>query len=243
MLHYRRPYGVYERYFKRPLDCVIAVGALIVFAPLLVIIAMLVKLKLGSPVIFAQMRPGLINHQTGKEKIFKLYKFRTMTDERNCEGELLPDEMRLTGFGAWLRSTSLDELPELFNILKGDMAIVGPRPQLVRDMVFMSKEQRERHTVRPGLTGLAQIRGRNTLSWGKKLNSDLEYIEKISMGEDFKIILTTFVKVLLKEGISEEGQATALDLGDELLRNGLVSRSEYNKKQEVARLILRGVNS
>lgn len=186
MLHYRRPYGVYERYFKRPLDCVIAVGALIVFAPLLVIIAMLVKLKLGSPVIFAQMRPGLINHQTGKEKIFKLYKFRTMTDERNCEGELLPDEMRLTGFGAWLRSTSLDELPELFNILKGDMAIVGPRPQLVRDMVFMSKEQRERHTVRPGLTGLAQIRGRNTLSWGKKLYSDLEYIEKSAWGRTLK---------------------------------------------------------
>lgn len=150
---------MYRKYFKRPLDFIMALVGLVVLSPVLLIIAVLVRIKLGSPVIFKQPRPGL------NEKIFTLYKFRTMTDERDENGEPLPDEVRLTPFGKWLRSTSLDELPELWNILRGDMSFVGPRPQLVRDMVFMTPEQRRRHVVRPGLTGWAQVNGRNNISW------------------------------------------------------------------------------
>ena len=149
----RKPLSIYEQYVKRPLDAVLSIGATVALSPILVITALAVKKKLGSPVLFTQERPGRIDASTGKEEIFKLYKFRTMTDERDEDGKLLPDEIRLTKFGAWLRSTSLDELPELFNIIKGDMAVIGPRPQLVRDMVFMTDEQRQRHSVRPGLSG------------------------------------------------------------------------------------------
>lgn len=208
-------------------------AALLVFWWLYFIVALLVKIKLGSPVIFKQRRPGL------NENIFSLYKFRTMTDERNENGNLMPDEVRLTKFGKWLRSTSLDELPELFNILKGDMSVIGPRPQLVRDMVFMTEEQRRRHTVRPGLSGLAQVNGRNAIQWEDKLNYDLQYIKKITFWGDVKIILQTVLKAFIRqEGITEEDMATAEDFGDYLLRQGKVNKSEYDEKQAVAKVIL-----
>ena len=161
-LQYRR-ISFYEKYIKRIFDIICSVLAIIVFWWLYVIIAILVRIKLGSPILFTQYRPGIIDQRTGKEKIFKLYKFRTMIDKRDSNGELLPDNLRMTKFGAWLRSTSLDELPEVISILKGDMSVIGPRPQLVRDMVFMSNKQRMRHTVKPGLSGLAQIMGRNAI--------------------------------------------------------------------------------
>ena len=170
---------LYKQFFKRFYDIVCSLLAIIVFSWLYIILVILVKCKLGRPVFFKQVRPGK-KGKDGKEKLFKLYKFRTMTDEKDENGELLPDDVRLTKFGAWLRSTSLDEIPEVFNILKGDMSIIGPRPQLVRDMVFMTEEQRKRHNVRPGLSGLAQIRGRNAISWEGKLETDLEYIKKIT---------------------------------------------------------------
>jgi undecaprenyl phosphate N,N'-diacetylbacillosamine 1-phosphate transferase len=213
--------GVYRRYIKRPMDFILSFCAIIVLAPVLLIIAILVRIKLGSPVLFKQKRPGI------NEKIFTLYKFRTMTDERDENGELLPDSERLTKFGKLLRSTSLDELPELFNILTGDMSIVGPRPQLVRDMVFMTPEQRKRHSVLPGLTGWAQVNGRNGITWEEKLALDLEYIENITFLTDLKIILMTFVKVLKSDGISTDGLDTAEDLGDYLLRERKISENEY----------------
>ena len=185
--------GIYQRYIKRLLDIVCALLAMIVFCWLYAILAVLVRVKLGSPVLFTQPRPGK------DEKIFKLYKFRTMTDARDGQGNLLPDEVRLTPFGRALRSTSLDELPEAFNILKGDMSVIGPRPQLVRDMVFMTPEQRQRHTVRPGLSGLAQTRGRNALSWDGKLSTDLEYIQNVTFLGDLKIIFDTVKQVFFGE--------------------------------------------
>jgi len=203
---------VYRRYIKRPMDFILSLCAIIVLAPVLLIIAILVRVKLGSPVLFKQKRPGL------NEKIFTLYKFRTMTDERDDNGELLPDEIRLTRFGKLLRSTSLDELPELFNIIKGDMSIVGPRPQLVRDMIFMTPEQRQRHSVLPGLTGWAQVNGRNNVTWEEKLLLDLEYINAITFLQDWKIIFMTVAKVFQRDGVSAEGMDTAEDFGDYLLR-------------------------
>ena len=185
--------GIYQRYIKRLLDIVCALLAMIVFCWLYAILAVLVRVKLGSPVLFTQPRPGK------DEKIFKLYKFRTMTDARDGQGNLLPDEVRLTPFGRALRSTSLDELPEAINILKGDMSVIGPRPQLVRDMVFMTPEQRQRHTVRPGLSGLAQTRGRNALSWDGKLSTDLEYIQNVTFLGDLKIIFDTVKQVFFGE--------------------------------------------
>lgn len=223
-----KPRGLYERWFKRLFDILCALAAIAVFWWLYVIVAVLVRVKLGSPVLFCQKRPGK------NEKIFKLYKFRTMTDERDEDGNLLPDEVRLTKFGKLLRSTSLDELPEVFNILKGDMSVVGPRPQLVRDMVFMTQEQRQRHCVRPGLSGLAQIRGRNAISWEGKLATDLEYIQSISFVGDIKIILITVAKVIKREDISAEGMDTAEDLGDYLLREGRVDEDTYMHLQEEA---------
>ena len=226
------PYGPYERWVKRPFDIVCALAAIVVFWWLYVIVAILVRVKLGSPVLFCQERPGK------DEKIFKLYKFRTMTDARNENGNLLPDEVRLTKFGKFLRSTSLDELPEAFNILKGDMSVIGPRPQLVRDMVFMTPEQRLRHCVRPGLSGLAQIRGRNAASWEGKLATDLEYIQQITFVGDMKIILMTVVKALKREGISAEGMDTAEDLGDYLLRVGVISEEKYIQGQDESQRLL-----
>lgn len=214
------------------MDFILSLMAIIVLSPVLIIVGVLVRFKLGSPVLFKQKRPGL------NEKIFTMYKFRTMTDEKDENGELLPDSVRLTKFGRMLRSTSLDELPELFNILKGDMSIVGPRPQLVRDMVFMSEEQRQRHSVHPGLTGWAQVNGRNNVTWEEKLSLDLEYIEDISFIKDWKIIFMTVAKVFKKDDISTEGMDTAEDLGDYLLRVGKVDEFEYEENQELSRELL-----
>ena len=231
--------GIYEKYIKRLLDIVLSLCAIIVLSPVMLITALLVRIKLGSPVIFCQQRPGKIDSKTGKEKIFKMYKFRSMTDARDEDGELLPDEVRLTKFGKALRSTSLDELPELFNILKGDMSIVGPRPQLVRDMVFMSAEQRQRHLVRQGLTGLAQINGRNAIDWEEKLEWDLRYIEELSFLLDVRIVIGTVGKVFIKrEGITQGDMATAEDFGDYLLYRGKIGKERYNEKQLIAKKIL-----
>ena len=197
-----KSYGFYEKYVKRPQDFLCALMAIIVFSPVIIIIALLVRLKLGSPVLFTQERPGL------NERIFRLYKFRSMTDERGADGELLPDEVRLTSFGKLLRSTSLDELPELFNILKGDMAVVGPRPLLVKYLPRYSNHQRLRHSVCPGFTGLAQIHGRNLITWEDKFEWDVKYTEHITFLNDWKIIFLTAWKVLKREGINAEGEAT-----------------------------------
>ncbi len=194
--------GFYEKYIKRPQDFVLASAALVVLSPVMAVTAALVKAKLGSPVIFTQERPGMIDPKTGKEKIFKLYKFRTMTDERDENGELLPDDVRLTKFGKTLRSTSLDELPELINIIKGDMAVVGPRPLLVRYIPRYNEHQRRRHEVRPGFTGLAQANGRNAIGWEKKFDLDVKYVDNISLKNDWKIILDTVKIVLNRNGIS-----------------------------------------
>ncbi|GGP14047.1 sugar transferase [Oceanobacillus neutriphilus] len=194
--------GTYRKYVKRPMDVILASIAIIVLSPLLLMIAVLVKTKLGSPVFFKQKRPGL------HEEIFLMYKFRTMTEERDANGSLLPDHVRLTRFGRLLRSTSLDELPELFNIVKGDMSIVGPRPLLVQYLPLYNQQQKRRHEVRPGLSGLAQINGRNAISWEDKFQLDVEYIGNISFLGDWKIILITINKIFIKEGIHEEEQAT-----------------------------------
>lgn len=226
----------YQRHGKRAIDLVLSLILLVLFWWVLAIVAILVRVKLGSPVLFKQPRPGK------DERIFNLCKFRTMTDERDAEGNLLPDEVRLTKFGRALRATSLDELPEVFNIVKGEMAIIGPRPQLVRDMVFMTAEQRKRHLVRPGLSGLAQVNGRNAIAWDDKLGYDLKYIERITLAGDLAIFFRTIAKAFVKqEGISEEGMATAADYGDYLLSEGRVSSDEYASRQETARILLSGM--
>lgn len=228
----------YEKYIKRVLDIICASCAIICFSPLYIIIAILVKTKLGSPVLFTQDRPGLIA-EDGKETIFKMYKFRTMTNATDQDGNLLPDDVRITRFGKWLRNTSLDELPEAFNILNGTMSVIGPRPQLVRDMVFMTDEQRIRHAALPGLSGLAQVNGRNAISWEDKLEWDLKYIKNIGFIEDIKIIFATVKKALIKqEGITQDDMATAEDFGDYLLRTEKVSEAEYIEKQMYAKKIL-----
>ena len=233
-----RKMGFYEKYVKRAIDIVCASAAIICFSPLYVGVAILVRFNLGSPVLFTQDRPGLIG-EDGKETIFKMYKFRTMTDERDENGDLLPDEVRLTSFGKWLRSTSLDELPEAFNILNGTLSVCGPRPQLVRDLTFMTKEQRMRHTAKPGLSGLAQVNGRNAIKWEDKLDWDLKYIENVSLLEDLGIILKTVKTAFIKqEGITDGDMATAEDFGDYLLNNGKVSQEDYNNKQMEAKKIL-----
>lgn len=228
--------GIYERYIKRLLDIICALAALIVFGWLYIIVAVLVRVKLGSPVLFTQPRPGK------DENIFKLYKFRTMTDARDENGKLLPDDVRLTKFGKALRSTSLDELPEAFNILKGDMSVIGPRPQLVRDMVFMTPEQRLRHTVRPGLSGLAQTRGRNALSWDGKLETDLEYIQHVTFLGDLKIIFDTVKQVFFRQKGLENSDVDEVDItddfGDYLLKAGRVGMEEYVEKQAEAKELL-----
>ena len=218
-----QPSGIYERYIKRPLDFLCALLAIIVLSPVLLIVAVLVRIKLGSPVLFTQDRPGK------DEKIFKLYKFRTMTDQRDEKGELLPDTVRLTSFGKTLRATSLDELPELFNILKGDMSVVGPRPLLVKYLPLYSEEQHHRHDVRPGLTGYAQVHGRNAISWEEKFEYDLFYIRNLSCGLDIRIVFDTFRAVFKRSGISSatsvtmeefKGSAGAADqTGDHAMKN------------------------
>ncbi|MDE5864189.1 MAG: sugar transferase [Lachnospiraceae bacterium] len=200
--------GFYEKYIKRLLDIVLSLCAIVVLSPVMLITAILVRVKLGSPVIFKQQRPGKIDQKTGKEKIFKMYKFRSMTDERDENGELMPDSVRLTSFGKKLRSTSLDELPELFNILKGDMSIVGPRPLLVRYIPLYSEQQRHRHDVRPGFTGLAQVNGRNAISWEEKFEWDVEYVKHVTFLNDVKIVLKTVKVVFDRSGISSETAMT-----------------------------------
>ncbi len=193
---------MYRNYIKRIIDLILSFIAIIVLSPVLLIVAILVRTKLGSPVIFKQKRPGM------NEKIFTLYKFRTMTDETDEQGNLLPDEVRLTKFGKLLRSTSLDELPELFNILKGDMAIVGPRPLLVRYLPRYNEHQKKRHNVRPGFTGYAQVNGRNSISWEEKFDFDVYYVEHVSFLLDVKIIFKTIKVVFAREGISSDTSAT-----------------------------------
>lgn len=194
--------GLYEKCIKRMLDIVLSLSALIILSPVMFVVWCLVRIKLGSSAIFKQERPGL------NGKVFKLYKFRTMTDERDENGELLPDEVRLTKFGKALRSTSLDELPELWNIVKGDMSIVGPRPLLVKYLPLYSERQARRHEVRPGFTGLAQVKGRNSISWEEKFEWDVWYVDNITFGGDIKIILNTVKVVLKKDGISSGTSAT-----------------------------------
>ncbi len=193
---------MYKKYFKRMIDFILSLLALILLSPIVAIVSLLVCTKLGRPVIFKQKRPGL------NEKIFTMYKFRTMTDEKDSDGNLLSDEIRLTKFGKFLRSTSLDELPELLNIIKGDMSIVGPRPLLVQYLPLYNEKQRRRHEVRPGLTGLAQVNGRNSLSWNEKFNLDIEYIDNITFIGDFNIIIDTIFKVIKKDGISSASSNT-----------------------------------
>ncbi len=193
---------MYKKYIKRIIDIILSLLALIILSPLIIIIGISVRIKIGKPIIFKQKRPGK------NEKIFILYKFRTMTEEKDEYGNLLPDEKRLTKFGKFLRSTSLDELPELFNILKGDMSIVGPRPLLVEYLPLYNEKQKHRHDVRPGLTGLAQINGRNSITWNKKFKEDIEYVNNITFMLDAKIVFKTVAKVIKKEGINQDENTT-----------------------------------
>lgn len=236
----QRKRGFYERYIKRLLDIVCALLAIVVFSWLYIIIAILVRIKLGSPVLFKQPRPGMVDPKTGRERIFDLYKFRSMTDERGPNGELLPDEQRLSRFGRMLRATSLDELPEAVNILKGDMSVIGPRPQLVRDLVFMSDAQRMRHTAKPGLSGLAQVMGRNAITWEDKIDWDLKYIEGISFLNDVKIVWMTFKQVFIRKEMTQSSAELDItdDYGDALLKAGRVSQSEYEALQAYSKSLI-----
>lgn len=201
-IKYVHKQGIYERYIKRPQDFCCALMAFVILSPVMIIIAFLVRIKLGSPVLFEQERPG----RNGK--IFKLYKFRTMTDAKDREGQLLPDDVRLTKFGKLLRSTSLDELPELINIIKGDMSVVGPRPLLVAYLPLYNEHQARRHEVRPGFTGYAQVNGRNAITWEDKFDKDVYYVEHISFLGDWKIIFQTVKTVIKREGISSKNSST-----------------------------------
>ncbi|TCI46222.1 sugar transferase [Exiguobacterium sp. SH3S2] len=194
--------GFYKKSLKRPSDFTISLIALLILSPVFIVVALLVRTKLGSPVLFSQTRPGLHG------KIFRMYKFRTMTDETDMSGELLPDAIRLTSFGRFLRSTSLDELPGLINIIKGDMSLIGPRPLLVEYLPLYSKEQAKRHNVRPGLSGLAQVSGRNLLTWEEKFKLDIEYVQNVTFMGDIKLILLTLKKVIVREGISATNHVT-----------------------------------
>ena len=226
--------GIYARYIKRLMDFVLSLCAIIVLSPILLVLTVVGAIVMKGNPFFVQERPGKIDPKMGKEKVFRLIKFRTMTCEKDKDGNLLPDDERLIKYGKLLRSTSLDELPELFNILKGDMSVVGPRPQLVKDMVFMSSRERMRHTVRPGLSGLAQISGRNVIAWENKLAYDREYIQNITFLGDWKIIFLTVLKVFKREDISAEGMETAEDYGDYLLNKGAIDESLYYELQNEA---------
>ncbi len=239
----QRKRSFYEKYIKRLLDIICALLAIVVFCWLYAIIAILVRTKLGSPVLFKQPRPGLIDPKTGQERIFNMYKFRSMSDDRDANGNLLPDEVRLGKFGKALRATSLDELPEAFNILKGDMSVIGPRPQLVRDMVFMTSAQRMRHTAKPGLSGLAQVMGRNAITWEEKIDWDLKYIQHITFCEDVKLVWLTFKKVFVRSDITISNQEidVTMDYGDALLAKGQINKEKYEELQGKAKQILKGI--
>ncbi|MBO5411731.1 MAG: sugar transferase [Clostridia bacterium] len=228
---------MYRPFFKRFYDVVLSGLALIMLSPIILILIVVGAVKMKGNPFFIQIRPGKMNKRTGQEKIFKLIKFRTMTCEKDENGDLLPDEKRLTGYGKILRSTSLDELPELINIFIGNMSIVGPRPQLVRDMVFMDDEQRRRHRIRPGLTGQAQVSGRNNITWEQKLEYDLQYIQKVTLWQDVKILFLTVYKVFKRSDVERDGTVSDIDFGDWLLQEGAISETEYAQKQEQAKIL------
>ena len=224
--------GAYARCFKRVLDFCIALTALLIFSPLMIILSLLGAVFMKGNPFFLQPRPGLINPETGKERVFFLIKFRSMSNKRDEHGNLLPDADRLNSYGKFIRKTSLDELPQLFNVLFGSCALVGPRAQLVRDMTFMTQRQRQRHLTRPGITGLAQVNGRNTISWEEKLEYDLQYIDNgITFLNDLKIVLKTFKKVFYTGEVVRKGTATDTDFGDWLLEQGKITRTEYDRRQ------------
>lgn len=226
---------MYAKFLKRLLDFMLSVIALVLLSPVLLVLTVIGAIAMKGNPFFCQPRPGK-KGKDGREKIFKLIKFRTMSNAKDKDGNLLPDKKRLNKYGVWLRNTSLDELPELINIALGQLALCGPRPFLVRDCVFMTKEQRRRHDVRPGLTGLAQVNGRNNISWEQKIEYDLQYIDGgISFGKDVKILLQTVGKVFAKSDVVREGTASDVDFGDWLLEKGEVDRETYDKKQEEAR--------
>lgn len=226
---------MYAKCLKRVMDFTLSLGAAVVLSPVLLILTVVGAVKMKGNPFFVQPRPGK------NERIFNLIKFRSMTCERDADGNPLPDEQRLTRYGQFLRASSLDELPELFNIIKGDMSIVGPRPQLVRDMVFMTPQQRRRHTVMPGLTGLAQVNGRNNITWEQKFEYDLAYIDSgITFRKDMKIIFQTVGKVLDRSDVVREGTASDLDLGDYLLEKGEITKAVYDARKQEARELMEG---
>lgn len=229
---------MYAVYFKRFFDFILSLTALIVLSPILVLLLIVGAIVMKGNPLFVQPRPGK-KDKNGKEKIFYLYKLRTMSNAKDKDGKLLPDSERLNAYGKFLRSTSADELPSLLNIIKGELSIVGPRPQLVRDMVFMTVEQRRRHDVRPGLTGLAQVNGRNNITWERKFQYDLEYIDSgITLKKDMIIILKTVKNVIKRSDTVREGTSSDMDFGDWLMQNGEVNKSEYEKKQQEAKELL-----
>ena len=224
---------MYQKFFKRMIDFLLSLIALVILSPLMLVLIIIGAVQMRGNPFFTQPRPGK------NEKIFKLIKFRSMTNKKDADGKLLPDDKRLTRYGRLLRATSMDELPELINILKGDMSIVGPRPQLVRDMVFMTPKQRVRHSVMPGLTGWAQVNGRNNISWEKKFEYDIEYIENgITFLNDAKIVFKTVIKVFERADTVREGTASDLDFGDYLLQKGEVTNEEYELRQKEAKDLL-----
>lgn len=229
---------MYAKRFKRLLDLTASIGAIIVLSPILLLLTVIGAVAMKGNPFFLQPRPGR-KGADGKETIFRLIKFRTMSNARDADGNLLPDAMRLSKYGMWLRSTSLDELPELFNIVVGDLSLCGPRPFLVRDCVFMTPEQRRRHDVRPGLTGLAQVNGRNNITWEQKIEYDLLYIDRgITFIGDMKILFRTVGKVLKRSDTVREGTVSDMDFGDWLMQEGKVDQETYEQKQEEAREML-----
>lgn len=227
----------YKPFFKRFWDIVLSGLAIIIFSPLLVALTVIGAIAMKGNPFFVQVRPGK-KGRDGVERLFRLIKFRTMSNKKDSSGNMLPDEMRLNRYGKFLRLTSLDELPELFNIFIGDMSIIGPRPQLVRDMVFMSELQRQRHDVRPGLSGLAQVSGRNNITWEQKFEYDLQYTQKISLFGDICLVFKTVFKVFKKSDVVRDGTVSDIDFGDWLLKKGIINQEEYDTKQNMARLLL-----
>ena len=228
----------YKPFFKRFWDIFLSWLALTVVSPLFLILTIIGAIAMKGNPFFIQKRPGKISKKTGKEKIFSLIKFRTMSNAKDKDGNLLPDEIRLNKYGKFLRTTSLDEFPEALNIIKGEMSVIGPRPQLIRDLVFMNDEQRQRHNVRPGLSGLAQVKGRNNISWEQKFEYDLAYIKKMNIFYDIGIIFMTIGKMFKRSDVAREGTSSDIDFGDWLLQEGKVSQEEYNNKQLGAKSLL-----